>query len=230
MSKRARTIMGGACRRTSRSGYVTEAGTIRWLDSTEEDESKPSMEWMPRHWREDLAFRQATSAMKALVMSMSMCTPGQDPNHLWQFLSFHMRCAPPLLVYALVLLQRALQGVHVGQYKDKHHQIFDRIFSQKGSHHMMRVVCFSVAMRLATKNEDDEHTWPADYVVRIAELCQHKMTTKSASDMELYLLQRMEWRSHVTLETYQHVVSMLYTYQPTAEWRQELADACSFHD
>lgn len=233
MSKRARngTIMGGGGRRhPSRSGHVTATGTIQWDDPKEkETESCPSLEWMPSHWMEDPMSRQATSAMKALVMCTELCTPEQDPHHSWQFLSYNMVCAPPYLVYALVLIHRALQGVHVAQYQDKYHQTFDRIFSHQ-KNYMMRMVCFSVAMRLATKNQEDEFTWPAEYVVRISEMCEHKMTAKAASDMELYLLQRMGWRSHVTLDTYQRAVSMLCAYRPTDQWRREFSHACSAHD
>ena len=230
MSKRARngTIMGGS-RRPKRSGCVTAEGKIRWDVDEKEPEPLPPLEWMPTHWKEE-PFRPAISAMRPLVVCTEMCTPEQDPDHVWQTLSRNMWCAPPYLVYALVLIQRALQGVvHVAKYKDTYHQTFDRIFSHQ-KNYMMRMVWFSVAMRLATKNEEDECTWPAEYVVRISEMCELKMTAKAASDMELYLLRRMGWRSHVTLETYQRVVSLLCAYRPTDKWRRELSEACSSHD
>ncbi len=229
MSKRARngTIMGGS-RRPKRSGCVTAEGKIRW-DDEKEPKPLPPLEWMPTHWKEDPMSRQAISAMRPLVACTEMCTPEQDHHYSWQFLSYNMVCAPPYLVYALVLIQRALQGVHVAQYQDKFHQTFDHIFRHQ-ENYMMRMIWFSVAMRLTTKNQEDEYISPAKYVIRISEMCEHKMPTKAASDMELYLLQRMGWRCHVTLETYQRVVSLLCAYRPTDKWRRELSEACSSHD
>jgi len=165
---------------------------------------------------EVLASQVAPSAMEYLGLN----------DEVWKWFVVDLPCTPIDIIHGVILLVRTLLSPRTDE--GEMHLKFEKVFHDADVDLRLRAMWYVIAVWLSIKQIICEYRPPTKQeVIRAAAGFKLKINSKEIVEMEIFVLLRLQWRTAVTLETYDSVINLLGIYENTLAWRDAFFEACT---